>query len=63
MSSFAVIGAVRKSSATETDLIKQLRERMLTLLDGMEVERCGRGDALDELEQGLRNRGTPAAIH
>ncbi|KAF3038708.1 hypothetical protein E8E11_000361 [Didymella keratinophila] len=57
MSIYADINALKQSSAAEDNFNKQLREGLLTIFNGMETESYRRGDALEQLEQRLRNGG------
>ena len=54
MSTYHDINALKQSSVAEIDFIKQLREGLSPILNGMEVESYRRGDAL---EQRLRGGG------
>jgi uncharacterized coiled-coil DUF342 family protein len=54
MSANAIMDGLKRGSEAELESIKQLRKRMCTILNNMEVECYRRGDALSELEKGMR---------
>lgn len=57
MSANAIMEGLKRGSEAEHEFVKQLREVMCTILNRMVVECYGRGDALDELKERMRDGG------